>query len=167
MQYGWSLYAVAISFLLGTIVNRLLMQKLTGVQIASIGLVIIVISVFILLIISFFPTFNLPMLLIPILMLQMGSALFSPYNATKAIELFPKNAGAAAAIFGCSIFLGGCITSSVLSILPKNVLLPLVSIFSVVTFFMVMAHQYILHYKLLTKEVLSYGAKCQKYHDAW
>jgi len=58
-------------------------------------------------------------------MMQFGLALVFPSKAAKATTLFPEKAGKVAALFGCTLFLGGSSASAIMSELPEDSLLPL------------------------------------------
>jgi Bcr/CflA subfamily drug resistance transporter len=125
IHYGWAVFSVALFFLLGTLINRYALSSLEGSTITSIGISLIGISIFLLLGFSFFSSFSLLMLLIPAMILQVGLSFVFPINTAKATSLFPEMAGKTAAVFGCALFLGGSLTSSIISVLPKNSLFPL------------------------------------------
>lgn len=141
LQYGWSIFIVAMSFLIGALINRLLMIKSwQGNTIASLGIALICLAAIALAFCAFFNSFNIWMLLIPIMILQAGSALVFPNNSTKALQYFPNIAGKAAAVFGCSLFLGGTITSGIISVLPAQNLMPLALVILIITGIMLAAH---------------------------
>lgn len=151
VQYGWSIFVVAISFLIGIFINKQLMSKdWQDSRITSVGIYLIVVATLALLICAMFKHADIWMLLAPAMVLQLGSALVFPHCATKALQYFPSIAGKAAAVFGCSLFLGGTITSSIMSVLPVASLMPLAIVIAVITSMMVMAHIKTLSHESLT-----------------
>jgi len=141
VQYGWSIFMVALSFLVGILINKHLISKdWQSNKIASVGIYLIGTSACALLVCATFKSFDVWMLLIPVMILQIGSALVFPNHATKALQYFPSITGKAAAVFGCSLFLGSTLTSSIMSVLPTVSLMPLAIVISVITGMMVMAH---------------------------
>lgn len=125
VQYGWSTFAVGMSFLVSVFINRYLINHFEGNRIASVGVIIIMFASVTLLTLSLLKTFNLFSLLIPLMIMQVGLAFLFPSNAARAMEIFSEKAGKAAAMFGCSIFLGGTAASYAMSMFSETTLLPL------------------------------------------
>ena len=153
LQYGWSIFIVGMSFLIGALLNRFLMSRgWLGNHIASIGIGLVSIAVLTLVACGAFKNFNVWMLLFPIMIMQVGSALIFPNNSTKALQYFPNIAGKAAAIFGCSLFLGSTITSGIISVLPTESLIPLSLVILIITVIMLTAHLKILAHESLLSQ---------------
>ncbi len=125
IQYGWSIFTVAISFIIGTIINRKLLTSKSSLTIAWYGVVLTWIAGFLLLIFSFTNYLHLMELLIPIFIMQIGCALIFPSCAAKIMEFFPHMAGKIAAIFGFSISFGSMLASIIAALLPVHTLVPL------------------------------------------
>lgn len=136
IQYGWSVFVVAVSFMVASVVNRLLSSWIDVKKIVMIGFIFIFIAVLLMFIALIFSRLTLYSLLIPIMLIQVGSAFVFPGNVAKAMQVFPDKAGKSAAIFGMSIFSGGAIVSFFMSILPEHNLLPLTILYSTLLFIM-------------------------------
>lgn len=153
LQYGWSIFTVGMSFLIGALLNRFLItQGWLGNYIASIGIGLVTIAALTLVTCAVFKNFNVWMLLFPIMIMQVGSALIFPNNSTKALKYFPNIAGKAAAVFGCSLFLGSTITSGIISVLPTKSLMPLSLVILTITGIMLAAHLKILAHESLLSQ---------------
>lgn len=142
LQYGWSLLAISSAFMLGTILNRILMPSLSGRRILIIGLLLIFFSALSFLLCVSLSVHRADRLLAPIFLLQLGAALFFPGNAAKAMSVFPEKAGSTAAIFGSSLFVGGAIISALIASLSHQSLLPLASLFLLISLMMMFFHRF-------------------------
>ncbi|HAT67203.1 MAG TPA: hypothetical protein DCS66_21845 [Flavobacteriaceae bacterium] len=136
IQYGWSVFIVAIAFMVASIINRFLSSWIETKKIVISGFILISISVLLMFVSLLFSHLTIYLFLVPIVLIQMGSAFIFPSNAAKAMQIFPDKAGKAAAIFGSSIFLGGTIVSFIMSILPEYNLLSLAVVYSIMLFAM-------------------------------
>ena len=125
VQYGWSVVAVGLGFLLGLLANRVLLKRYSGDRITLYGLFIVMAAVAVLVVFAFFTRFNLWMLLSPVVLLMWGLAFIFPNSAAKVMQFFPDRAGKAAALLGFATFTGSMLTSVVMSVLPEDSLWPL------------------------------------------
>lgn len=150
LQYGWSIFFVAVSFIFGISTNRWLLGKYSSLLIVKYGLIASTLCSLLLILFGFFSSFHLLEFLIPIFFLEIGCALVFPSNAAKAMELFPHIAGKAAAIFGCSVFLGASLSSAIISLFSVRSLLPLGIFLAIANMMMIFAYRNIVnhHYSM-------------------
>jgi Bcr/CflA subfamily drug resistance transporter len=125
LQYGWSIFSVAISFILGAMINRYLLGIKSSLVIVKYGVILVWLAGLTLMLFALFSKIHLLEILLPIFILQIGCALIFPTCASKIMTLFANMAGKTAAIFGASIFSGGALASVVMSFLSVHSLLPL------------------------------------------
>jgi Bcr/CflA subfamily drug resistance transporter len=145
LQYGWSIFFVAASFIFGTILNRWLLDKISGYVIVRYGLLLTLTSGLLLLFFEVFNQVNLLKLLIPIFILQIGCAFIFSSNAAKIMEIFPHLAGKTAAIFGCGIFLSGALASVIISLFSVGTFFPLAIFILIISFIMIISYRMIIH----------------------
>lgn len=150
LQYGWSIFFVALSFIVGTLINRWSLVRKSSLIIVKTGIALMWIASVLLVFFGLHPQFKLFELLAPIFILQIGCACVFPFMASKIMELFPHIAGKAAAVFGCSIFFGSMLSSIIMSLLSKNTLLPLAVFIFVLNCIMLSSYQTIVR-NMITK----------------
>lgn len=157
LQYGWSIFFVALSFILGTLINRWSLARKSSLIIVRSGITLMWISSILLLFFGLFHQLKLFELLASIFILQMGCALVFPSIASKVMELFPHIAGKAAAVFGCSIFLASMLSSIIISLLPHTNLLPLAIFIFVLNCIVLSSYQTIARNNDLLNRSIYYG----------
>jgi Bcr/CflA subfamily drug resistance transporter len=141
IAYGWWVFMIAISFMIGTVVNRVLLSSGKARRVSMYGFSLLFSAIFLLFILLFFSKLSLYLFVLAIVLLQFGAALIFPGNAAKAIQAFPDKAGKTAAVFGCSIFLGGALTGYIIAVLPENTLLVLVTLYSCLSIIMYLTYR--------------------------
>lgn len=113
--YGWSTFSVAITFTFGSMISHLLTSRLSPNHLMLIGWVVIACSGVALLFINALAQPNLYTFLIPIMLMQVGSAIAFPSAAATTMRPYTQKAGKAAAVFGCTLFAGSSFASTVIS----------------------------------------------------
>lgn len=120
MAYGWSIFFVAMSFVVGIILNRLMISKFCDTAVIFFGFCSAILSVLILFLSIFLNYQNLYFLLGSAAFAQISIAFIFATCATNAIDVFPGKAGKAAALFGCACLIGGTFSSVAMSYLPNE-----------------------------------------------
>ncbi|MDC0534325.1 multidrug effflux MFS transporter [Francisellaceae bacterium] len=121
VSYGWIILFIAISFVIGNVLNRILLNKIESYKLINYG-ALIVISINSLLFITtiFNSRPNLIVLIFLIIMVWVGSSLVYSNCAAQVMHIFPELAGSSAAIFGCMVFIGGMLGSAIVTNLPNT-----------------------------------------------
>lgn len=140
IHYGWLLVGVAMSFMIGALINRYLLTYYSSDKIERFGVCLIMFSATLLFASYLWLPLSVSSFLLPIFLVQLGSSMLFPGSVAKAMEVFPQMAGQSAAVFGCAIFLGGTATSVLLAYLPSDSLLPLAVIFFLISSLMLFFH---------------------------
>ena len=140
IEYGWSIFTVAVTYMLGVIVNRILMRFYQNDQIVGFGIVLLFLGAGLLYYTLFFKKLSLVLFLVPIIFMELGAAFIYPGSMAKTMDIFPDKAGKASAVFGSGLFLSGTVTSALISFLPMHNLLSLASITMAISILTLMAH---------------------------
>lgn len=78
----------------------------------AVGLVLIAISGVVMLLLAYLFGLSTPTVLVPMLLCTAGTTITRPISNSKAMSLFPDNAGAAASAVAAVLFIaGGCISA--------------------------------------------------------
>lgn len=145
--YGWSVFSVAMAFALGLLTSRLLTNILPSEKLLRWGLWIIIFASMGFILISLKSLSSLVWFLLPMMLIQVGSAFSFPVVAAASMKPYTQKAGKAAAIFGCTLFLGSALTSGIMSHLHENSFLPLVILIALLTIIMILSYLAIIHLK--------------------
>lgn len=146
--YGWSVFSVAITFLLGSIISRSLIHKLLPHQLMCLGLSMITLAGFVMLVINSIIRPSMYSFLLPMMFVQVGCAIAFPSAAAETMRPFTQKTGKAAALFGSILFLGSAISSGIMSHLSENTLIPFSLMIFILALIMLSAYVFIFkHYK--------------------
>lgn len=148
--YGWVVFSVAVTFLMGSLISRVLIHQISSKQLMLLGLIIIILAGIALLFVSSMNEPTLYKFLIAIIIMQIGSAVAFPSAAAESMRPFIQKAGKSAAIFGCTLFLSSALFSGIMSYLHEKNLMP----FSIMINFLIviMVFSYMMIPKHLTAE---------------
>lgn len=125
VAYGWWVVFVASGYLIGSYISSQLLDYWSSNQIIAIGLVgfLGVSSVMsAMAILAFESVYSV---VIPMFLILTSLGLIYPQCISGSLSPFPKIAGSAGALFGFMVFLGGSITSFIMSHLHENNAIPL------------------------------------------
>ena len=141
--YGWLVFGVALSFLIGSLCSHLLINQISSKHSMLLGLIIIMLAGVALLFISSMTDPVLYQFLIAVMIMQIGSAIAFPSAAAESMRPFIQKAGKAAAIFGCTLFLGSAIFSGIMSSLHETNLMPFAVVISLLIVIMMLSYKMI------------------------
>lgn len=122
--YGWVVFSVAITFLIGSFISRVLIHQISSKQLMLIGLIIIILAGITLLFISGMNEPTLYKFLTAIIIMQIGSAIAFPSAAAESMRPFIQKSGKSAAIFGFTLFSSSALFSGIMSYLHETCLTP-------------------------------------------
>lgn len=126
-QYGWIFGTNAMGYIAGSQLNRLLLKRLTSLQIVSLAggtLCIVALSMISLLQLQLFTP---GLLILHIFTFLFCLGILVPNSTAMALAPFTENAGSASALIGFLQMVCGAILSVVVSALHDGTLLPMVS----------------------------------------
>lgn len=139
VQYGFLTFFIAISYYLGTSLNRYLIDRLLMNTILKIGLFMIVLSGALVFLSYCFSFFNLWLVYLPLLFATMGQAFIWSNCIANALKDLSHIAGTAAAVFGFLQMLLSALLSVVIALPNDATQLPLsivIIILGVVSWFL-------------------------------
>ena len=122
--YGHVALFVAIAYFLGSIINRILLSRLSLRTIVRIGLLISLIASSAFVFISYEFRMNLYNFSIPFCVILFGIGLVSPNLMAKCMMLFPQSRGIASAIMGTAFSIIAAISSVTVGFLKGNSPIP-------------------------------------------
>jgi len=122
VSYGWCLLFVSSGYIIGSYINSLLIERIPERRVINVGLVFVNIFAFSMLLIALWGIFEIWSIIVPVFCILLSTGLVYPNCCTGCLSPFPEKAGTAGALFGCLTFIGGSITSAVVSFLPENTL---------------------------------------------
>jgi Bcr/CflA subfamily drug resistance transporter len=123
IAYGWLTALVGMAFVLGSLINSLLLSKLKILTIIKGALVIMFCSSLLMLLWS--PFLNIFVIIIPMALFFFSASFVLPNILAEALTPFPQIAGIASAIFGGAQMLGGTASSGIMAYASESSQLPL------------------------------------------
>lgn len=115
LAYGNTTTLIGLSYLLGSIINRLMLQYMRIDSIFNTSLLMMLVLSLSMLYLSFYFPKNIVALYLPISLLTLCIAIIFPSCMSQCISLFPTMAGTASAISGAGFMLLGALSSSIIS----------------------------------------------------
>ena len=116
VQFGYIALVLGIIFFLGTVANRLLMNKYSVNVLILSGIAINLICSMLMLLLAFMFTLNLWIVLLPMMGIFFTSGIIIPNLMIKTMVLFPDIAGIASSVYGTfmglTVFFVSCISSN-------------------------------------------------------
>ncbi len=121
VSYGWIILIIAVSFLIGTVINRSLLSRISSTQLIKIGVCIVISTSALLFVITILDSRpNLILVIVMLIFTWIGTSLVYSNCAAQIMHIFPELAGSSAALFGCMVFIGGMTGSAVIAHLPNT-----------------------------------------------
>jgi DHA1 family bicyclomycin/chloramphenicol resistance-like MFS transporter len=114
-EYGYFLLFNAVCYIIGALVSRFAIPQAGTALPLRLSLIAYVLSVILLVVFEFSSRMSAITVLIPMSVYVFGSGLVSPASNSAALAIFKGRAGASAAVIGCSITIGGAISTGILS----------------------------------------------------
>lgn len=115
VEYGWLAIFISIGLCLGGVTNSFLVKKVGRHQLLKIGTFFQITSGIVMLVPAFFGSFNVPVIMIPMLIYMFGAALVFTNSFAGAFHFFSKIAGFAGALYGTFQILGGTFFAVIMS----------------------------------------------------
>lgn len=115
IHYSWVTLSLTVAILFGRLLNAFILKKIDMNQSILLGIMIIVSFSIVLFAIALLHFHNLIVVILPIMMIIVGSSLVFPNASASAIGSFKIIAGSASAVFGFIQLLGTFIISAVIA----------------------------------------------------
>lgn len=115
VQYGWLSLFITGALVLGSLINGMLVLRMGLNKMIITGLILMVLSGFIMLIFAVLKQFNVLVIVLPMMIFIVGSKLIYANAFSGALEPFAKTAGTAGALYGCLAVVGSTIASGIMS----------------------------------------------------
>ncbi|WP_367608251.1 multidrug effflux MFS transporter [Legionella sp. W05-934-2] len=125
VQFGWLSFAVALSYLIGTIANSYLLRYFSIATLLKIGQTIMVSASLVMLIIGFLGTMTVATLGIPASLIILGEGFIYPNSAALAFNNVKKHLGIATALYGSIQLITCSVASALVAIFPESNQIPL------------------------------------------
>lgn len=113
--YGNTALLGGCGYLLGTLINRLLIKKISLSHIANVGFVLLVLSSIIQISFALLAKLNLFTLVLPIVLLGFSGGFVFPNMLGRNLRIFPQNAGVATATLTCLLVIIGAVGVFIIS----------------------------------------------------
>ena len=111
-EYSLTLLLYGAAYVVGGLCAGVLHKRLAAATQMAVGLVLIAISGVVILLLAYLFGLSTPTVLVPMLLCTAGTTITRPMSNSKAMSLFPDNAGAAASAVAAVLFIaGGCISA--------------------------------------------------------
>nr|WP_241730168.1 MFS transporter [Pseudomonas sp. SST3] len=111
-EYSLTLLLYGAAYVVGGLCAGVLHKRLAAATQMAVGLVLIAISGVVMLLLAYLFGLSTPTVLVPMLLCTAGTTITRPISNSKAMSLFPDNAGAAASAVAAVLFIaGGCISA--------------------------------------------------------
>jgi len=150
-QYGWSYFLTGCIFILGSIININIVNRI-GIQgMVKIGIMLISVAALLMLVLAILGYISTLVIVSPILFLFFGASFVFPNSFAGAIKDFTKTAGTATTIFCSSCMLAGVVTSAIIAVGDNKNQFLMALMFSVCTFLV-----WISYYSLAIKDIFSF-----------
>jgi Bcr/CflA subfamily drug resistance transporter len=120
VQFGWMMVIASSGFLIGSFLNTLFLYRWEPKKAIWTGLLSALAISGIMFSIAVSGLFDVSSIIAPMFFLFLSIALIYPNCLSGGLSAFPQLAGSASALFGCSAFLGGVLTSAVISALSDR-----------------------------------------------
>lgn len=143
VMFGYLMLLTAFSTATGSNINGLLVTKVGAKNLMLAGWCIMTIAGLLMMLLSFFFTINVFIIMIPILIYIVGSTLIWGNAVALAFEPFSHIAGYAAAVYGCVQIIGGAVFSYILSTIVETSQLPLAAMLAGSGFTALMSYYFI------------------------
>lgn len=114
-EYSLALLLYGAAYVLGGVCASILHKRLAAATQMAIGLVLIAISGVVMLLLAYRFGLSAPTVLVPMLLCTAGTTITRPISNSKAMGLFPDNAGAAASAVAAVLFIAGGLISAFIS----------------------------------------------------
>lgn len=120
VEHGWSLLAVSFGYVIGSYLNSRLIERYPERTVMKAGLAALLLLSTFLMGVALLNLYHIWLILVPTFCIFVMTGLVYPNCCTGCLSPFPNSGGTASALFGCMTFLGGGLTSAVISILPSQ-----------------------------------------------
>ncbi len=125
ITYGNSALLAGLSYVLGTLSNRLLLKSMTAKQSVALGLALSLLALVIQLVFALTIGLNLWTLVLPVVIMGFSTGFIFPNILSLCMRIFPHNAGVAAAAQTCLLMLATAIGTTVISVINIHRLIDL------------------------------------------
>lgn len=125
VQFGWVSAIAGLFFIIGGLVNALLVERKGLYYMLKVGLLIMAIGSLVMLGFGMTGHINAWVIMIPVIIYIIGSSMIFANAYAGAFHPFPKIAGTAGAIFGFLQILGGALSSALMSFMKTYNQVPL------------------------------------------
>lgn len=125
VEFGWLYVFSGLGFAVGGIINAWLVARLKIERMIFLGFFIQLIAGLFMIVTYWAGYFNVWVIIIPVTIYMVGSALIFPNASAGALSPFPKIAGTAGSIFGFLQILGGALSSALISLNKEENQLPM------------------------------------------
>ena len=125
VEFGWVAAIAGLFFIIGGLINALLVEKTGLYFMLKVGLVIMLLGGFAMLAFGLTSTINAWVIMIPVIIYIIGSSMIFANAYAGAFHPFPTIAGTAGAIFGFLQILGGALSSALMSYMRTYSQIPL------------------------------------------
>jgi DHA1 family bicyclomycin/chloramphenicol resistance-like MFS transporter len=119
-EFAWTLLLYGVAYVCGGVLASVLHRYLQANTQIVIGLGLIAVSGGIMLWLTRLFGLSAATVLISMLVCTIGTTIARPIANSKAMSLYPENAGASTSVGGMLIFMFGGVTSSVINLMPEN-----------------------------------------------
>lgn len=125
LEYGHIALIIGGAYLLGTLLNRILVNYFLADKLMSVGIYIsLIISIGMLIFVMLFPA-NIWIITLPSFLLFFVGGIIYPNCMGKGMALFRASGGAASAVMGCLFVVGSFIVGYIASLLPTSSIMPM------------------------------------------